>query len=360
MRNCLTLAAKGRGKTSPNPMVGAIVVKDGAVVGRGHHAKAGAPHAEVMALTEAGDLSEGATLYCTMEPCRHFGRTPPCAKAVVEAGIKNIIVATLDPSAKTQGKGAQELRAAGIDVEVGCLEVEARRLNEFFNVFHEEGRPFVTIKWAMTIDGRTGSDSNHSRWISNESSRHYVHQLRALHDAILIGIGTVLADDPMLNVRLEGYTGRQPRRVILDGDLSIPRRARVLRDHSGGPVTIVTTPFAAQEDRDGLTEDGHQVVVLEGRRRLIDMHALMKFLASEQVISVLCEGGRQIETTLLQEDLADKIVAFVAPKVIGGKLLRSPVEELGLLTMDKAVELRSPQWRMFDGDACLEGYLRDL
>ncbi len=360
MRNALTLALRGRGRTSPNPMVGAVVVKEGKIVGRGHHARAGEAHAEIVALTEAGEESLGATLYCSLEPCCHYGRTPPCTRAIIEAGVKRVVVPILDPNKKVNGKGATELREAGIEVEVGCLAEEARRLNEFFVVFHELARPFVTVKWAMTLDGRTGTDSNHSRWISNEASRRYVHQLRSLHDAILIGIGTILADDPMLNVRLENYTGPQPSRIVVDGDLSIPRRAKMLRERNAGPVILVTTPYASKEARTALEKDGHRVVVLPGKRRLIDIRQLLDFLAGEQIISVLAEGGRQIQTALMKQGLVDKVVAFVSPKIIGGTELRNPLEGLGLMTMDQAVVLKDSKWTAFDEDMCVEGYLRKI
>lgn len=360
MQEALALAERGRGRTSPNPMVGAVVVAGGKVVGRGFHAKAGEPHGEAIALAEAGSLTRGGTLYCTLEPCCHHGRTPPCTAAVIASGVSRVVVGTEDPSEKVGGKGIAELRAAGLRVDVGCLRDQARRLNECFNTFHELKRPFVTIKWAMTLDGRTGTDSNHSRWISNEASRRYVHVLRAEHDAVLIGIGTILADDPMLNVRIEGYDGPQPRRIIVDGDLSIPRRARVLRERGGGEVIIVTTPHAREEAKKALEDEGARVVVLKGHQRLIGMAPLMEFLASEQILSVLSEGGRQIQTSLLRENLVDKVVAFVSPKLIGGKALRSPVEDLGFLNMDQSLNLLRPRWHPFDEDICLEGYLREV
>lgn len=360
MREALALAARGRGHVSPNPMVGAVVVLGGEAVGRGFHARLGEAHAEVNALREAGERSRGATLYCTLEPCCHHGRTPPCTEAVIASGVKRVVVAAIDPSTKVGGKGIEALKAAGLKVETGCLASEAERLNEYFNVFHRLGRPFVTVKWAMTLDGRTGTDSNHSRWITNEASRKYVHEIRADHDAIVIGIGTILADDPMLNVRLENYEGSQPRRVIIDGDLSIPRRARVLRTKKAGEVILVTTSHAEEDDIQALEDDGHRVVVLPGKRRLISMSELMKYLAGEQILSVLAEGGRQIHTAMLREGVVDKIVAFVAPKIIGGRALRSPVEDLGLTVMDQALELKRTRWMAFGEDICLEGYIRDL
>lgn len=360
MREALELASRGRRKVSPNPMVGAVVVRRDEAVGRGWHERYGEAHAEVMAFGEAGERAKDATLYVTLEPCCHHGKTPPCSEAVIKAGVKRVVVATVDPSAKVAGKGVEALLAAGIQVEVGCLEDEALRQNEFFHTFHTLGRPFVTVKWAMTLDGRTGTDSNHSRWITNEASRTYVHEIRADHDAVVIGIGTILADDPMLNVRLDHYEGRQPKRIIIDGDLSIPRRARVLRTKQAGEVILVTTRHAEKRDIEALEEEGHRVVVLPGRRRLIGIAELMEFLAEEKILSVLAEGGRQIHTAMLKADVVDKIVAFVAPKIIGGRMLRSPVEDLGLTMMDKALELKHARWRAFDEDICLEGYLREL
>lgn len=360
MREALELAARGRGFVSPNPLVGAVVVRDGKAVGRGYHERYGQAHAEVNALREAGDAARGATLYCTLEPCCHHGKTPPCTEAVIASGVTRAVIATCDSSEKVGGKGIEALRGAGIDVEVGLLEQEAKRQNEGFHTFHRLGRPFVTVKWAMTLDGRTGTDSNHSRWITNEASRTYVHEIRADHDAIVIGIGTILADDPMLNVRLEHYEGRQPKRIIIDGDLSIPRRARVLRTKKAGEVILVTTIHAAKDDIAALEDDGHRVMVLPGKRRLVDMKELMTYLARERILSVLAEGGRQIHTAMLRAGMVDKIVAFVAPKIIGGRMLRSPVEDLGLTVMDKAIELKHPRWLAFDEDICLEGYLREL
>lgn len=360
MRNAVSLAAKGKGKVSPNPLVGAVVVNGGKIVGRGWHARLGGPHAEAAALEAAGEASLGSTLYCTLEPCCHHGRTPPCTQALIDAGVKRVVVGAGDPSPKVDGKGVELLRAEGIEVDVGCLVEESRRVNEFFLVRHELGRPFVTLKWAATLDGRTAADSNDSRWITNEASRNFVHELRAEHDCVLAGIGTILADDPMLNVRVPRYKGRQPKRVIVDGDLSIPRRARVLRSKDGGEVIIVTTSHARPEAVKDLESDGHTVVVLPSRRRLIKMDKLLEYLAERDFVSVFAEGGRQIHTSLIRAGCADKLYAFMAPKIVGGQLLRSPVEDLGVRSMDEALQIKRPRWHAFGDDICLEGYLRDV
>jgi len=360
MRNAIALAAKGKGRVSPNPLVGAVVVKEGKIIGRGWHANLGGDHAEVMALKEAGEGALGSTLYCTLEPCCHHGRTPPCTQALIDAGVKRVVVGASDPTPKVDGKGIEILREEGIEIAVGCLLEESRRVNEFFLIRHELGRPFVTIKWATTVDGRTAADSNDSRWITSEASRNFVHELRAEHDCVLAGIGTILADDPMLNVRVPRYKGRQPERVILDGDLSIPRRARILRSKDGGGVTVVTTSHARPEAVKALESDGHTVAVLPSRRRLIEMDKLVNYLAERDFVSVFAEGGRQIHTSLIRAGYADKLYAFIAPKIVGGHLLRSPVEELGATSMDEALQIKHPQWHTFGEDICLEGYLRDV
>lgn len=360
MQMALALAARGRGRTSPNPMVGAVVVNNGSVVGRGFHARAGEAHAEIVAMREAGELNKGATLYITLEPCSHVGKTPPCADAVIEAGVKRVVAAMQDPNPLVQGKGFARLRAAGIEVEVGCMEQEARRLNEFFITYHELHRPFITIKWAMSLCGRTAHDSGESKWISNKFSREHGHRLRSQHDAVMVGIGTVLADDPMLNVRLPNYSGPQPKRIVIDGDLSIPTRARLLRERAGSEIILFTTPFAKPELVRHFESEGCRVVIIPSRRRIIDMRQIMTEMANLGIQSALVEGGRQIHTSLLSKGLADKVVVFMSPKIIGGQLLRAPVEDLGLPSIANALQLREVKWQNFGDDICMEGYLRDI
>jgi len=360
MQMALTLAERGRGKTSPNPMVGAVIVKEGRVVGRGYHARVGAAHAENVAICEAGELNLGATLYVTLEPCIHHGRTPPCTEAVIAAGIERVVAAMEDPNPLVAGKGFAQLREAGIRVDDGCLRADARRLNEFYVVFHEQKRPFITIKWAMSLCGRTAHDSGESRWITNQLSREHGHRLRAQHDGVLVGLGTVLNDDPMLNVRLPDYKGPQPKRIVVDGDLSIPSRARLLCERAKGDVILFTTPFAKQEKVDHFEREGCRVVQLPSQRRLLDMRRVMDELAEMGLISVLVEGGRQIHTSLLREGLADKVVAFIAPKIIGGFHPRAPVEDLALPGLDRALKVTDVRVQTFDQDICLEGYLHEI
>jgi diaminohydroxyphosphoribosylaminopyrimidine deaminase/5-amino-6-(5-phosphoribosylamino)uracil reductase len=359
MQMALTLAARARGRTSPNPMVGAVLVRDGLVVGRGFHSCAGEPHAEILALREAGDMARAATLYVNLEPCAHHGRTPPCVDVLIEAGVTRVVAAMRDPNVLVNGKGIERLRENDVQVDVGCLEREARQLNEFFVTRHEQGRPFVTLKWAMSLCGRTAHDSGESRWVSNTMSREHGHRLRSLHDAVMVGIGTVLADNPMLNVRLPNYDGPQPKRVVIDGNLATPTQARLLREREKGEIIIFTTQFAKPERVKEFEKLGCRVIVIPSRRRVINMRKALDELGKLGVLSVLAEGGRQIHTSLLTMKLVDKIVAFVAPKVIGGRLMRSPVEDLELPNLGAAFVLHDLKWQNFGDDLCIEGYLRE-
>lgn len=356
MRYALELAARGRGRTSPNPMVGAVIVKNGQVIGEGWHQGAGLPHAEVEALANASEDVEGATLYVTLEPCCHHGKTPPCTTALMERKLGRVIVACTDPNPQVAGKGIETLRAAGIQVDVGLCEEEARRLNEFFFTFHEKGRPFVICKWAMTLDGKIATESGHSRWITNELSRAYVHELRAQVDAVMIGAGTVITDNPLLTVRLEGYAGRQPHRIIADGYLRIPLRAKCLTSAKPGDVIICTSSEASPERVKQFRDHGHEVIVFPGKA-LLNFREVMAELARRGIQSVLCEGGASLAGALFEAEVVDKVIAFVAPKIVGGKNAKAPIASWGVMHMDAAIELHDVTIRRFGGDVCTEGYI---
>lgn len=359
MRRALELARLGAGMTSPNPMVGAVLVKRGRIIGEGYHRAAGEAHAEVAAFLSATGSVAGATLYVTLEPCSHHGRTPPCAPMLIEGKIARVVAPHADPNPLVAGQGFRMLRAAGIQVDVGLMEEEARRLNEFFITFHRLNRPFIISKWAMTLDGRIATESGDSRWISNERSRTYVHELRARVDAVMVGIGTVILDNPMLNVRLKDYEGRQPKRIILDGNLRIPLRAKCLDGAPPGQVIIVTSDSAPVEKVRRLEQAGHEVLVLRSRRGLIDVKEMIGALPRWNVQSVLCEGGSSMHGALLNARLVDKVVAFVAPKLVGGEGARGPVSGWGVPLMRKAPTLEHVTIQHFDGDVCIEGYVPD-
>jgi len=347
MKRALRLARRALGTTSPNPAVGAVLVRGGSVVGEGYTQPPGGPHAEAVALGRAGDRARGATLYVTLEPCVHYGKTPPCVDRILEAGVGRVVCATVDPNPLVDGKGIAKLREAGVEVEVGVLEEDAKELNRAYFRYITTGKPFVTLKWAQTIDGKIATASGDSRWITGEEARKYAHRLRAEADAVVVGVGTVLRDDPQLTVRL--VRGRDPLRVVLDGRLRVPREAKVL---SGGGTVIATTEEASAERRRTLEEMGVEVWVLPGREGMVDLEALMERLADAGKISVLIEGGREVLTSALRSGIGDRFVVFVAPKLVGEGM--SPLGDLGIDRIAEAVPLKVLRTQWLGEDLCLE------
>lgn len=311
MRDALRLAKKGSGRTGSNPMVGSVIVRGGRIVGRGYHHGFGMPHAEIEALRAAGKKVRGATLYTTLEPCRHFGKTPPCAEAIVKAGISRVVCATRDPHRITSG-GVEELRKTGIKVSVGICAREARRLNEAFFTFHEKKRPFVAVKFAVSLDGKLATRSGDSKWITNKEARTFARNLRGQYQAVLVGVNTVLRDDPHLGVRARGK--RDPLRIILDSELRIPINSKVLRDAN---VIVAMTSRAPESRRAALEKRGISVLSFRGKK--IPLPALLSELRKREVISILVEGGGEIIGNFLDEKTVDKLYAFYAPVLIGGR-----------------------------------------
>jgi diaminohydroxyphosphoribosylaminopyrimidine deaminase/5-amino-6-(5-phosphoribosylamino)uracil reductase len=339
MRRALTLAERGRGATSPNPLVGCVLVRDGAIVGEGHHARAGGPHAEAVALADAGDAARGATAYVTLEPCDHHGRTPPCSAALIEAGVRRVVVATLDPDPRVDGAGVRRLRDAGVEVEVGLLEDEARAQNEAFLTSQARGRPFVLYKTAMTLDGKIATRTGHSRWITGEASRARVQRWRHELDAVAVGVTTVLLDDPRLTARVEG--GRTPLKVVFDSVARTPPDAALLRpDDAGVPArTIVYVgPQAPEARRAALRAAGAEVVVLDGPAGRPAVGAALADLDAREVRSLLLEGGGTLAWSFLEADAVDRVAWFIGPKLLGGNGA-TPLGGLGARTMQDAIEL---------------------
>lgn len=358
MRLALDLAAMGRGRTNPNPMVGAIVVKEGRIVGEGYHQKAGTPHAEVHALKAAGLDAKGATIYVTLEPCSHHGRTPPCTEAILKAGITKVIAAMTDPNPLVAGRGLEKLRRAGVEVVVGLMETEARRLNEVFLSYITTRKPFVLMKSAMTLDGRIATRTGHSRWITGEKARTYVHQLRDEYDAILVGIGTVLADDPALTTRLVDKTGKDPVRIVVDSEGRLPLEARVLTQESDSPTIVAVTRRAPEEKLAQLQAAGAIILVVqEDKVGMVDLNHLMDLLGQQDIASVMVEGGAQINAAALAAGVVDKVAMFIAPKFIGGQQASGPVGGVGVETMEQALNLENIQIRQFGQDILIEGYI---
>ena len=354
MRRALSLAARARGATHPNPMVGAVVVAGDAIIGEGFHRRAGEPHAEVLALALAGERAEGATLYVTMEPCNHQGRMPPCTRAIIKAGVARVVVGMQDPNPEVVGKGLATLRQAGIEVEQGLLEEECRRLNEDWILWLHKRRPFISIKAAVTLDGWIAASSGNSRWISGDLSRRQVMRLRARSDAVLVGSTTLLRDDPRLSARLRG--ARQPLRVALDPELRCPLSARMIRD-PGGPVLLLAAAEAPLSRQRQLEAAGAAVLRVPTRADgRIDLRRAVLDLGRRGIISLLVEGGGELYRDLLDLDLVDRAHVFVAPRLLGG-VDGVPLggRRPGATHIADGWRLRDPIWRRFGEDMLVSG-----
>ncbi len=312
MRGALREAAKGLGRTSPNPAVGAVIVKNGRVVARGHHAHAGGPHAEVVALRAGGARVRGADLYTTLEPCDHFGRTPPCSRAILEAGIARVFVGSSDPNPLVNGKGIARLRAAGVQVVTGVLAGACDDLNAHWFRYIRDRRPYVTLKAAVTLDGRIATRTGDARWVTGEEARRWVHRLRDRVDAVLVGAGTARADDPLLTTRLPGGRGHDPARVVLDTDLRLPGDLKLLHPRSKAPTIVA---HASSRTR----RFGRGVEVLRCRRGKggVDLRDLLARLAARGITHLLVEGGARVHARFLEEGLVDRVAVIIAPKLVG-------------------------------------------
>jgi len=357
MKRALELASLARGKTSPNPMVGAVIVKNGRIVGEGYHQKAGTPHAEVHAIAAAGEQTDGADLYVSLEPCCHYGKTPPCTEAIISAGIKKVVAAVTDPNPKVAGQGLRVLRKAGIETEVGVLEAEALRLNEIFIKYITTGMPFVSLKTAMTLDGKIASYSGDSQWVTGDAARAYVHRLRNSYDAILVGIGTVLADNPRLNTRLGNIPSRDPVRVIIDEQLKMPMDSTIVKTSREQRTLVFCSQDCLKDKIERLESLGIEIYPAPDQNGQVSLRKVMEKLAEMQICSVLVEGGAEINASLLNEQLADKVYWFIAPKIIGGRRALSPVGGMGTEKMSDARVLKSYEICQFEKDLLVTGYL---
>jgi len=352
MRQALKLARRGLGKTSPNPMVGAVIVKEGRIIGQGYHRCFGGDHAEVDALKNAKEDVGGATMYVTLEPCRHWGKTPPCTDAIIKNRIGKVVIGMLDPFPEMRGKSVEMLNQHGIETTVGVLEKECRALNEAYLKYVTAGVPFVTVKFAQTLDGRISTPQGGSPWISSPESLKLAHKLRATHDAILVGVGTVLADNPQLTVRL--VKGKNPTRIILDSKLRVPLDAKVLTEQEKARTLMAATPAADKSKLAALQRMGIEVLIVppdaDGR---VDLKQLMKTLALRQISSLLVEGGAETITSFLRLNLADRIIAIIAPKLAGrGK---EAVGELDITDVSKTLEFSFTRVYRSGEDIVVEG-----
>lgn len=353
MRLAMQLAGNAIGRTSPNPLVGAVIVKDNRVVGCGWHRKAGTPHAEVHALNQAGELAQGADVYVTLEPCAHYGKTPPCAKALVKAKVKNVYGGLLDVNPKVAGKGFKILEDAGIHVEYGFLQDELRKQNEVFFKWIEHKKPFVVLKAAMTLDGKIATATGQSKWITNETSRAYGYKLRDIYDGIMVGINTVIEDNPMLTARVDG--GKNPIRIVVDSSLRIDINANVVQDKSA--KTIVATTDKADKDKilKLQAQDVDVIVVDKDENDKVDIEKLLDILGQQNICSILVEGGATLSGSFVARKLVDKVYFFIAPKIVGGKEAKTPVAGTGILNLQEALALKDIQIEKLEEDILIIG-----
>ncbi len=357
IKRTLALASKAKGMTSPNPVVGALLVKKGRVIAEDYHRKAGSPHAEALVIQGAGDEARSSTLYVSLEPCCHTDkRTPPCTQAIIRAGIRKVVVAMKDPNPRVSGKGIKELEDAGIEVISGILEDKARRLNEFYVKYITTKRPFVILKTAMTLDGKIATSGGKSKWITGEKARRMVHRLRSSVDAVLTAIGTVKADDPELTARVKG--SRNPKKIVIDPNLEIPLRARIL---SSPPETIVVTrdpgvtPTPSVADKiKNIESTGNRVFYFKQK---LELNWLMEELGGMGLTSVLIEGGSSLNAHALEDGIVDKVMFFVAPKILGGKDSYPSVGGKISRRLEHAFQLKDISIRRIGEDMLIEGYL---
>ncbi|GAV23717.1 bifunctional diaminohydroxyphosphoribosylaminopyrimidine deaminase/5-amino-6-(5-phosphoribosylamino)uracil reductase RibD [Carboxydothermus pertinax] len=351
MKRALSLAKKALGRTSPNPVVGAVIVdSEGKIVGEGFHQKAGLPHAEREALKMAGEKALGGTMYVTLEPCCHYGRTPPCTEAIIAAGIKKVVVAARDPNPKVSGKGIEILKKAGIEVVEGVLEEEASRLNEKFFKYIKSKLPFVALKWAMTLDGKIATITKDSRWISGEKSREFVHKLRNEYDGVLVGAKTLILDDPLLTCRIPG--GRDPYRIVLSGSGNLPEGLKIFSLDRERNILITANNKLPNHVQKGFSK----IIVAYGGENKVNLNEAFLELTKLGIISLLVEGGAQVHASILKNKLADKVYLFLAPKIVGGETAPGPIGDLNINFMKDALPLSIRKVKRFEEDIFVEGY----
>jgi diaminohydroxyphosphoribosylaminopyrimidine deaminase/5-amino-6-(5-phosphoribosylamino)uracil reductase len=355
MTRALELAAQGRGRVEPNPLVGCVIVQGAEIIGEGWHRSFGGPHAEIEALAVAGARAAGGTMHVTLEPCCHHGKTPPCTEALIAAKLSRVVVAQSDPFPDVDGSGIAQLQAARIEVQVGLLDSAARRLNAPYLKLLETGRPWVLGKWAMTLDGKIASHTGHSRWISSEASRKVVHALRGRVDAIIVGRGTAIADDPLLVARPAGP--RVATRVVLDSRAALGSDSQLVRTAGQVPLLVAVGPQASQHECRRLAEAGCEVLPLEGTTHAQRLEQLLDELGRRRMTNVLVEGGSQLLGSLLDAGQIDEAHVFIAPKLLGGAAAPTPIAGQGIEKVSQALQLEEPQWQQLGDDLYLQGHV---
>jgi len=356
MEMAYSLAEKARGQTSPNPCVGALIVKQGRIVGWGYHQAAGTPHAEIIALERAGKEAQGSTLYLTLEPCVHWGKTPPCADRLVATGLKRAVISTYDPNPIVYRQGVARLKAAGVEVVTGVLAEKQTRLNEAYYKYIVSQVPYITLKAAVSLDGKMATSTGQSHWITSEESRHFAQRLRAEQDGIMVGIKTVLADDPELSVRLENFVKKRWFRILLDSSLRLPLTARLLKNPDEGQVLIFTSYKSNNEKAKRLEDKGAKVICVPDRNGYLSLTAVLKELGKREITSVLVEGGASLLTSFLEQKLADKAFVVISPLLIGGEKAPTMLEGQGVNRLSRAARLKNIRTFRLNDDLIMEGY----
>lgn len=357
MRMAISEARKGLGMTSPNPVVGAVVVNKNKVIAKGYHKKAGSAHAEVDALEKIHYNAKGCTLYVTLEPCNHYGRTPPCTMAILRSGITRVVIGMRDPNPKVKGGGCEYLSAKGIEVKTGILEEQCRRLNEPYIKYVRTGRPFVVLKSALTLDGWMATRTGQSKWITGASSRRFVHRMRQRSDAVMVGVGTVAKDDPLLTARDGVKSGRQPMRIIIDTQLRSPMDSRIFQSVDIAPVMVVVgSGIEASSDLKRLMEKGVSVVRAPEKKGMVDLAALMDILGAREIMSLMVEGGARLNRSLMSAKLIDKFYIFLAPKLLGGGDGIPMFRGQGPARIDDGLLLKDLSLRRFNQDIMVTAY----
>lgn len=355
MQRALTLAEKAKGFTSPNPMVGAVIVKDDRIIGEGYHHKCGQAHAEVDAFNNATEPVEGATMYVTLEPCSHTGKTPPCADRIVKEKIARVVVGATDPNPLVSGRGIKKMQDAGIEVSYGLLADESIQLNEVFMKYIVDKKPFVVYKSATTLDGKIATAKGESQWISCEKSREEVHMLRHYYSGIMVGINTVIVDNPMLNCRVEGCTS--PVRIVVDSSLKIPVESNIIQTADKYRTIIATTQSDDCIKASMLTQMGAEVITVKENNSRVDLNDLMAKLGEMGIDSVLIEGGGTLAFSAFKQNIVDKVIYYIAPKIFGGASAKTSVEGNGFDTIAESVKLKNITTKMVDNDICITAYV---
>ncbi|WP_422388919.1 bifunctional diaminohydroxyphosphoribosylaminopyrimidine deaminase/5-amino-6-(5-phosphoribosylamino)uracil reductase RibD [Helicovermis profundi] len=359
MKQALELSKKGYGRVNPNPLVGAVIVKDDRIIGSGYHMYFGGNHAEINAINNASESVEGATMYVSLEPCSHFGKTPPCANQIISKKIKKVVIAMLDPNPLVAGNGVKILEENGIDVEIGMLEDEAKKINEVFVKYISRKLPFVLMKTAMTLDGKIATYTGDSKWISSDLSREFVHEIRHRYTSVMVGIGTVISDNPSLSARRSNNESIQPIRIIVDSHGKLPLDSKIALTAKKNKTILVTTSMLLIEKENKIKEKGIEILKVSTENNRVNLKEMIKILGEKGIDSILLEGGSTLNFSFLEEGIVDKVMTFIAPKIVGGASGKTPVGGRGIPLIKNAIDVKNISAKVYGKDILLTAYIRE-